>query len=124
MSWSIAVPLRRRDESLIDTAANCRALPEGEDRDVARRLILRAQLAGMKSAGELLDHVAALEPGQRRELLDDVRRELELPSTAEIDEERERVYRQEHIGHVRRSGFSVLDRELPPHLRGNGLGAP
>lgn len=123
MSWSIAIPLQHRGEPLGDVAVHCRALAD-EECEISRRLILRAQLAGMKSAGELLDHVEQLEPGQRRELLDDVRRELELPSTAEIDEERERVYRQEHIGHVRRSGFSVLDRELPPHLRGNGLGAP
>ena len=77
MSWEIRVPHRGRDESLIDTASNCRHLPEGE-RDVSREIVIGAMTDGVRTAGDLLDRLDSLEPAQRRQLLDHARQECGL----------------------------------------------
>ena len=84
MSWEIRVPHRGRDESLIDTASNCRHLPEGE-RDVSREIVIGAMTDGVRTAGDLLDRLDSLEPAQRRQLLDHARQECGLPSIADVD---------------------------------------
>lgn len=83
-AWEIRVPHRGRDENLIDTASACRHLPEGE-RDVAREIVIGAMTDGLRTAGQLLDRLDSLEPGQRRQLLDHARVEAGLPSIAEVD---------------------------------------
>ena len=87
MTWSISIPHRSRQDSLVDVAAHCRHLPgQDEDRAAARQLVISARLDhGFTSAGELLDHVEALEPAQRRQLLDRARSEVGLPSTETVD---------------------------------------
>ena len=87
MSWTIEIPHRSRDESLVDTAANVRHLP-ADDRGVMREIVLGARLDGLRTAGELLDHVAGLEPHERRAMLDRARADCGLASTSEVDARR------------------------------------
>ena len=82
--WALNVPHRDRDEPLTAVAAHARHL-DGDDRAVARRIAIAAQLDGMQSAGELIDHLAELSPGERRGILDRARAEVGLPSTAEVE---------------------------------------
>ena len=116
MSRHIEIPYKTRDEPLTVVAAHTRHL-EGEDRAVSRALVLGAHLDGLRTAGELLDHVECLSRAQRRKMIDRARAELGLPSTEEVDAN-ERII---HTGTSGLSAFPVLERELPPHLRGTGL---
>ena len=117
--WTIAIPHKSLDESLVNVAAHCRHLPEPVDAQVQRQIVLQARLDGVAtSAGELIDHVNSLSREQRRKTIDRARVELGLPSTEEV-EAGERII---HIGTSGLSAFPVLERELPPHLRGIGLG--
>ena len=84
MSWEIRVPHRGRGESLIDTASNCRHLPEGE-RGPAREIVFAAMLDGLSTAGQLLDRLDRLEPAQRRQLLDHARQECGLEPIADVE---------------------------------------
>jgi hypothetical protein len=60
--WAISIPHKRPGESLVDVAAHCAGLPSPE-REVAREIVLQARLDGVAtSAGELIDHVASLQP--------------------------------------------------------------
>ena len=90
MSWEIRIPHRFRDESFVDAASHARHL-EGDDRAVTRQLVLNAAVDGMRTAGELLDHLDSLEPHERRALLDKARAEVGLVST-EMADARERIY--------------------------------
>jgi hypothetical protein len=87
MTWSIQVPYRHRGESLIDVAGHARVLGQGDDRAaVARQIAIQALMDGTATtAGELLDHLEGLEPGDRRRLLDRARADLGLEPSAEID---------------------------------------
>jgi hypothetical protein len=92
MTWALRIPYQHRDESLIDTASHCRTLGQDEAR-VVRELVLQAYMDGVaKSAGELLDHLEALAPGERRELLDAARKACGLPETAQVDAQRPAAY--------------------------------
>ena len=88
MTWSISIPHRSRRDSLVDVAALVRHVPgQDEDRNALRQLVIQAQVDGVaSSAGELIDHIGALEPAERRAMLDNARRECGLPSTAEAEE--------------------------------------
>ena len=67
--WEIHVPYRSRGDSLVEVASMARHL-EGEDRQVARQLAMDAVIDdGLSTAGELLDHLEASGPEQRRVLL-------------------------------------------------------
>jgi hypothetical protein len=68
----------------MDVAAHARELPP-EERDVMRQIALSARLDGMYTAGELLDHLAGLEPHERRDLLDRARAEVGLEPTGTVD---------------------------------------
>jgi hypothetical protein len=88
--WTIRVPHRDSAEPLSVTAANARVL-EGDERAIAREIALHARLElGLHTAGELLDHVGALEPHERRQLLDKARAAAGLEPIADV-EGRERV---------------------------------
>jgi hypothetical protein len=115
--WTVRIPHRDRGDSLVDVAAACRALPY-EERAVTRQIVMEAELKGLTSAGQLIDHVAALSREQRRELIDRARAELGLPSTEQVDhDEWEARTRRSRLGN-----FPVMESDLPPHLRGLGLG--
>ncbi len=86
MSWQIFVPFRRRDESLTAVAGHVRELPgQDEDRAAARQLVLAARLDGLATAGQLIDHLEALTPTERREMLDAARAEQGLEPTGMVD---------------------------------------
>src|SRR5829696_3249674 len=51
--WTIQVPHRDRDESLATVAGHARRLP-GDDAAVTREIVLRAELAGHATAGDLI----------------------------------------------------------------------
>ena len=55
---------------------------EGEDRDVAFDLLFNA---GVKTIGQLLDHVESLDAAGRKALLDRTRKSAGLPTTAELE---------------------------------------
>ena len=83
-TWEIRVPHRGRDESLIDTASNARHLPEGE-RGPAREIVFAAMLDGLSTAGQLLDHLQAMDTHERRQLLDNARQQAGLESIADVE---------------------------------------
>jgi hypothetical protein len=87
MTWQISVPYRFPDESLVDVASHCRTL-EGDERDVARTIVLEAAVDGLRTAGELIDRLEALEPHERRAMLDHARAEVGLEPTAAVDARR------------------------------------
>ena len=82
--WNIQIPHRDPGDSLVEVAGLARHL-DGDDRLVARAIALGARLDGLATAGELIDRIGALEPQERRKMLDHARAEVGLPSTAEVD---------------------------------------
>ena len=87
MTWQIRVPFRSRQDSLVDVAALVRHVPgQDEDRSALRQLVIQAQIDGVAaSAGELIDHIDALEPTERRAMLDAARAGVGLESTEMVD---------------------------------------
>ena len=116
-NWLIQIPYRDRRDSLVDVAAACRVLPS-EERAVTRQIVMEAELKWLTSAGQLIDHVAALSREQRRELIDSARAEVGLPSTEQVDHDEW----QARMRRTRLGNFPVLESDLPPHLRGRGFG--
>ena len=121
-TWAISVPHRGRDESLIDTASNCRHLPEGE-RDVARQIVFDAMQDGVRTAGGLLDRLDSLEPAERRQLLDHARQECGLPSIADVDA-RARAEAASKAGAVVASQYDpkLCNGKTPAGLACNAIG--
>jgi hypothetical protein len=74
MSWAIRIPVRNRDESLVDLACSESALPDKDDRLVLRELVLGATLAGDHTAGDLIDRLEEAGPAGCRPILDAARR--------------------------------------------------
>ena len=97
MSWSISIPFVSRSDSLPAVADAARALPEGDDRAVARQIVLRGMTSGMTTAGDLVDRLAAMSPAERRALLDQARVGAGLPSTAETSAAAARMVRAQMI---------------------------
>jgi hypothetical protein len=89
----IRIPYHDRSDPLPAVADATRALPEGDDRAVARQIVLRGMTSGVATAGDLLDELDAMSPAERRALLDQVRVGAGLPSTAEVDAQRARRVR-------------------------------
>lgn len=88
--WTIQIPFRSRSDSLSDVA-NARLLPgTDEDRETVLNLVLQARLDGLATAGDLLNRLDAMAPGQRRQLLDRARAEAGLESTGEADARKQR----------------------------------
>jgi len=85
MTWQIQIPFADRTESLVDVAAHARTLETDESRATVRQLVLDARLEGDRTAGDLLDRLAAMEPVERRQMLDIARVECGLEPTAEVD---------------------------------------
>jgi HNH endonuclease len=82
VSWQIRIPFRDRDEPLdADALTDLPAALEGEDRDVTRELMVQARLEGARTVGDVLDRVEAVGPRGRRQLLDEARTALGLPTT-------------------------------------------
>jgi len=90
VTWMISIPHKRRDEPLSATAGFARHLRPGDDREVARQIVFGAMERGVRTAGDLLDHIAALDPHERRVMLDTARQAACLPGIEEV-ERRERL---------------------------------
>jgi hypothetical protein len=91
--FSISIPHRDRSEPLSLVAAHARHLGQDEDRRVCRQLVIQARLDGVATtAGELLDHVEALEPAERRAMLNTARKALGLPSVEELEAQQPRPF--------------------------------
>jgi len=120
--WTIQVPYRSRDESLIDVASHVRHQPgQDDDRAVMRPLVISAHIDGVATtAGELIDHIDGLEPSQRRALLDRARTEAGLKPTADVDAERRAAATFRSGG-----GFTVQRCAIADcvNMPTNGLGA-
>jgi hypothetical protein len=90
MTWTIQIPHRSRDESLTAVGGHVRVLP-GDDREVARQVVLGAYADGLATAGDLLDRLRTMTAAERRATLDKARGELGLESTDVIDTRRSRT---------------------------------
>jgi hypothetical protein len=87
--WQLHVPHRSRSDHLGVVVPALASELEGEDRDVARWLAVNAFWdLKFQTAGELLDHLEAITPAERRELLDQARADAGLEPTADVDERR------------------------------------
>jgi hypothetical protein len=89
VSWKLAIPYRDRGEPLDAQALDelPRALA-GEDRDVARHVLLAARLAGAETLGDALDKLETASPAERRRTLDRAREAVGLESTTAIEKRR------------------------------------
>jgi hypothetical protein len=85
--WQIRIAHRSRDDSILDVADASRHL-QGEDRQIARQLVLDAVIDGLSTAGELLDRLETADPASRRALLDRVRQDVGLRTTGEVEDQR------------------------------------
>jgi hypothetical protein len=83
MSHAIHLPYVDRNDHLSTVADVARALSTDEDRAIARQLVLDGSASGLTTVGALLDHVAALDPAGRRDLLDRTRSRAGLPPLRE-----------------------------------------
>jgi hypothetical protein len=97
-TWSIKVPHRTREDTLIDVAASATSLAD-DDRRVTQHIVLEAQVAGDRSAGDLLDRLGAMSREARRQVLDDAREASGLPRSEDLD---------------RRQAFVRMQQALPP----------
>src|SRR5438477_10393613 len=85
-SWAIRIPHHDPRDPLVDVAAWCRVLDGPNDEAaVVRQVVLDERVKGLKTAGGMIMYVESLTPEQRREILDEARRALDLPSTAEVE---------------------------------------
>lgn len=84
MSWSIDVPHRGRDQTVIDALFDVRYVEDPESRAVTRALLEEAAESGTRSIGEFLDRIDRLDDAGRRRLLDEGRAACGLESTADV----------------------------------------
>ena len=86
MTFTISIPHKSRDESLVDVMSHCRDARQDETRDVMRQLVYKARIDhGITTAGALLDFLNGLDAPGRRALLDEARQECALPSLEELE---------------------------------------
>lgn len=86
--WAIHLPHRGdRSAPLATVSEAVRHLPQDEDRQVCRQLVMDWRLGGLKTVGDALDLVAALEPHERRRVLNHARKAIGLPSVEEVEAE-------------------------------------
>lgn len=124
MTWQLHVPHCDRSDSLVEVGGFARHL-EGEDRPVARELAMYAvRELSMNTAGELLDHLEASGPEQRRAVLDRARAGAGL-EPIEAVEARERVKAaQQRSSGGGRSGWQLCGEPTCNAVPLNELGAP
>ena len=86
--WQIQIPFRERSDSLTAVGELAGKLETDEDSAVARQLVISGVMAGLSTAGELIDRVDALDPAGRRKLLDAARQLADLEPTRTIEARR------------------------------------
>ena len=85
MTFTISIPHRSADESLVDVAGHARHLGQDESR-IMRQIVIQARLDGVATtAGQLIDHLERIEPHERRAMLDQARTASGLPTTADVE---------------------------------------
>jgi hypothetical protein len=91
MSWQLHIPHLHRDQTPAEAlAANADGVLEGEDRRVAAQLLFDASVdPTVSTVGDLLDRIERADGGERREILDDTRRNAGLESATDTDAHRE-----------------------------------
>jgi len=83
--WQIQIPFRERSDSLTAVGELAGKLETDEDCAVARQLVISGLMAGLSTAGQLIDRVEALDKTGRRELLDAARRLAGLESIEVVE---------------------------------------
>jgi hypothetical protein len=85
-AWAIRLPHRGdRSAPLATVSEAARFLPQDDDREVCRQLVMDWRLGGLKTVGDALDLVAALEPAERRRVLNHARKQVGLPTVEEVE---------------------------------------
>lgn len=106
--WAIKLPVRDPGERLtVKAASELADLLDGEDSTAARELLVALHQAGILLGKSITVHevgewLAALEPGQRRRLLDLARRKAGLPSIHQV-EQRQSFEAAQRAGDLRRA---------------------
>lgn len=85
MSWQIQIPYRDRSDPLSAVGELANTLEADEDCAAARQLVIHGVMAGLPTAGELVDRVEALDTSDRRLLLDAARALAGLESTGTVE---------------------------------------
>jgi hypothetical protein len=85
MSWQIQIPFRHPEQPLAAVGELANHLESDEDCAVARQLVISGVMAGMSTAGELIERVEALDNAERRRLLDAARGCAGLDSTHTVE---------------------------------------
>ena len=106
--WQIRIPYRSRADSLVDVIGATRHL-EGDKAAVAREIAQRAQLGGLRTAGELIDRLEATSKAERRQLLDSARQAVGLERSEKIDD-REAFEGAQRVARLRASGRDAAGR--------------
>jgi hypothetical protein len=83
--WRIQIPYCDRSSPLSVTAGLAHQHLTGDDLAVARQIEFMMLERGVRGTGELLDLLGAMEPSERRALLDRARAEAGLEPTADVD---------------------------------------
>src|SRR5512132_2513144 len=85
--WELRLPIGDPDQPLDADALSDlpSALPPGEQRELARDLLLQGRLDGLETVGAVHDRLAGMSPSQCRRVLDGARRRSGLALTAEVE---------------------------------------
>jgi hypothetical protein len=89
VTWQLQIPHTSPDELLTDALFDARAIPDPDDRRIAREVLLEARRSGLLRVGELLDRIEGAGPDERRAMLDQARERVGLEPTGEVDFKRE-----------------------------------
>jgi hypothetical protein len=90
MNWSISIPYCDRSEPLTVTAGFVPHLPMDDDRAVARQIVFEALEHGVRTAGELFDHLEEIGSEGRKRLLSEARVTAGLSSVEDVEWKQER----------------------------------
>jgi hypothetical protein len=92
MSDRIRIPFRSRSQAIdAEAISDLPRMLDGEERAIARQVLLNARESGVQSVGELLDRLEAADSSERREVLDQARAAVGLETIAAREEKRERL---------------------------------
>jgi hypothetical protein len=82
------------DEPVFDVIDSLRHTLDGDDRAVAREVLIEARMEGQATIGEVLDRIESMEPSDRRALVERARERAGLESLWALEWEDDRRRRQ------------------------------
>ena len=88
MTWEIQIPYRDRSDLLSTVGELANRLEADEDAAVARQMVISGVMAGLSTAGELVDRVERLGTADRRLLLNAARQLAGLEPTGTVEARR------------------------------------